>query len=388
MAVAVPLGRKHLLWHTYEVPDTPVCYVIGLNKEKRPVSAERLDDMGPCPAAFAYGTLVYGTLVDGGALARRCFVAEDMYYFCGTSLAKVAFGHRMGLLKEYVQATTPHTALPVMWLAVAGEELSHQVPARWAEDVGYAVHHVQYRDIAHLSPYLNVPVPKRGTLSVHALPVHTDTQPEDAPATPGALPLPLPSLSTPLPVFDFRKPAFRTSAVFRVRADPQLDLYHLFAANDVYCGLAGIQTLRTSQFMNGLFRRIRENADLDLAEASDDEADFENMDCHKYVDLSKELAIRCVFNPKHKKWIPVEEAAVPVVTLQELVVSSPFNGTHRPPPSPKYPASTRFDGAKGGRNREYASAQPYYRPNHGFRREQERRHSSQAANVRPAAPVR
>jgi hypothetical protein len=274
----------------------------------------------------------------------------------------VAFGHRVGLLKEYVQATAPHTALPVMWLALAGDELSHQLPPELAEDVGYAVHHVQYRDIAHLSPYLNVPVPKRGTLRAPAV-----SQPEDAPSTPstrGALP----SLSTPLPVFDFRKPAFRSSAVFRVRADPQLDLYHLFAANDVYCGLAGIQTLRTSKFMNGLFRRIRENADLDLAEASDDEADFENMDCHKYVDLSKELAIRCVFDPKHKKWIPVEEAAVPVVTLQELVASSsPFNGAHRPPPSAKHPASARFDCAKEARNREYASPQPYYRPNHGLR---------------------
>jgi hypothetical protein len=60
--------------------------------------------------------------------------------------------------------------------------------------------------------------------------------------------------------------------------------------------------------MNGLFRRIRENQNLDLAEESEDEDDFQNTDCNKYVHLDRVIPIKCIFNLKHKKWIPLEVA--------------------------------------------------------------------------------
>ena len=57
--------------------------------------------------------------------------------------------------------------------------------------------------------------------------------------------------------------------------------------------------------MNNLFRNIRENANIDNIEESDDEDDFEDMREDKFVDLDKRLIIECVFHSKFRKWVPV-----------------------------------------------------------------------------------
>ena len=80
-------------------------------------------------------------------------------------------------------------------------------------------------------------------------------------------------------------------------------------------------------FMNKIFRHIRENANLDLAEESEDESDFENMDMNKYVNLDVVLPIECVFNAKHKKWIPVRLAKKEekLIHIEKLVLDNVRN---------------------------------------------------------------
>ena len=56
--------------------------------------------------------------------------------------------------------------------------------------------------------------------------------------------------------------------------------------------------------MNGLFRNISENINLDTLEESEDEEDFENIDLDKYVDLDKSFIMECVYNTRFKMWIP------------------------------------------------------------------------------------
>jgi hypothetical protein len=60
--------------------------------------------------------------------------------------------------------------------------------------------------------------------------------------------------------------------------------------------------------MNSLFRKVRENENLDYIEESEDEEDFENVNVDKFVDLKKSVPMECVFNRKFKKWIPVRVA--------------------------------------------------------------------------------
>jgi hypothetical protein len=107
----------------------------------------------------------------------------------------------------------------------------------------------------------------------------------------------------------FSKPQYRLVTVFVVRADIQFDIYRLFAYGgnkaEVYYGVACIPNYKTSVMMNRLFRRIPENECLDAAEESEDEADFENVEPDKYVDLAKELLMEFKFHSKWKKWVPV-----------------------------------------------------------------------------------
>ena len=92
-----------------------------------------------------------------------------------------------------------------------------------------------------------------------------------------------------------------------VSADIQNDVYHLVDPDDVSNKLiASIPDYKTSVFMNALFRNIKENRSLDALEESDDEDEFENTNIDKFVDLTKKIKMKCVFNHRFKKWTPVE----------------------------------------------------------------------------------
>jgi hypothetical protein len=112
------------------------------------------------------------------------------------------------------------------------------------------------------------------------------------------------------------------AAVFRVMADIQNDVYHLFAY-DGYTNIAYIGSRDSSVYMNKLFRNIRENTNVDYGEESEDEDIFQNTSLDKYVDLKKEYKMHCVYNAKFKKWVPVHvvDDKSRLVSLKELMRS-------------------------------------------------------------------
>ena len=61
--------------------------------------------------------------------------------------------------------------------------------------------------------------------------------------------------------------------------------------------------------MNKLFRKIKENGNLDLLEESDDEDDFENVAEDKYVYIDKTYRLLCRYLPKINKWEPYKTAS-------------------------------------------------------------------------------
>ena len=98
-----------------------------------------------------------------------------------------------------------------------------------------------------------------------------------------------------------------------VKADIQNDIYHLSnpdgnanpnLENEL---IASIPDYKTSVMMNSLFRNIKENKSLDALEESDEEDEFENVNLDKFVDLSKKIKMKCVYNYKFKKWTPVAQ---------------------------------------------------------------------------------
>ena len=98
--------------------------------------------------------------------------------------------------------------------------------------------------------------------------------------------------------------------VLQIKADLDADIYHLYCKKQnsnklIHCGIAAIQSYNTSIKLNKLFRKIKENHNLDLLEESDDEEEFEDTSEDKYVDLSKNILMRCEYKPRFKKWEPI-----------------------------------------------------------------------------------
>jgi hypothetical protein len=122
------------------------------------------------------------------------------------------------------------------------------------------------------------------------------------------------------------------NAVFKVKADVQADVYHLYAKGtefptnnncDVYVNIAYIGSIDSSKYMNSLFRNIRENANIDYGEESEDEDDFQNVNPDKYVDLSKTYYMNCVYHAKFKKWVPVNVVnTTQCVEIDKLIYSN------------------------------------------------------------------
>jgi hypothetical protein len=94
---------------------------------------------------------------------------------------------------------------------------------------------------------------------------------------------------------------------FKITASITQDIYNLFILEnnkETFYDYALIDSYKTSVFMNSLFRKIKENKNLDLLEESDSEEEFENTNLEKYTNLKKSYIIECVYNKKFKKWIP------------------------------------------------------------------------------------
>lgn len=192
--------------------------------------------------------------------------------------------------------------LPVMW-KYTGDDPDSQ-DKKMTDMCGYTVHHIQYRSLTQIVPYINMsakPKPQQNTLPIVAVP-DIDT-----------------IFYGRIPTFNFTKPQYNHNTVFLVKADIQYDIYHLFAyganKSQIYCGLAGIPTYKTSMVMNGLFRNIRENRNIDYIEESDDEEDFENTQLDKYVSMEKMIPMECCFHKRFKKWVPLH-----VVPHSHLVI--------------------------------------------------------------------
>ena len=98
----------------------------------------------------------------------------------------------------------------------------------------------------------------------------------------------------------------QTEQVFNVRADIQNDIYYLDNGSTEDELVAYIPNIAISVFMNSIFRKIKENDNLDLLEESEDEEEFENTSDERFVDLEKRVKMRCVFHKHFKRWVPLE----------------------------------------------------------------------------------
>jgi hypothetical protein len=337
VCIGIPVGTKGYAWMTFHGTED-VCFLLETNKERNITRITKYPL--PSRSLLANGTLLYGTIVGPAE-----FVVEDILYYQGIPSKTQLLNERLGFLQRFfeeyvgpvvrfhmapmwpIEKSTLYDAIyevpkclldttvsnnpldkapvgptdkaPVGPKAPKGPTDKAPVgpkapkgptdPKGLIEPLGQ-FHHIQYRCLEKIAPYLNVFPTKKGFASATSAVVIKD-------------------YLLPWRHAVFSKPQYRLATVFVVRADIQFDIYRLFAyggnKSEIYYGVACILNYKTSVMMNRLFRRIPENERLDAAEESEDEADFENVDPDKYVDLVKELMMEFRFHLKWKKWVPV-----------------------------------------------------------------------------------
>ena len=274
MFVVIPKGKKYLAWFTY-YKDKNVCILMEMRgRSLQFISAEVVSACFHSDLSF--GTILYGTVTHYED--RRVFSVENVYYAEGKDCAKAVFSEKLKILKELFHNKIRQYGftkndiifgLPIM-------KPTFQEAYDLAATVPYPVYSIQSRLVNRHANFLNF--------------VYEETV---------------------------------KNTVFSVSADVQNDIYNLYYFKDgglEFYDIAQIQDYKTSVLMNGLFRKIRENDNLDYLEESEDEDDFEDIREDKFVNLEKRVNMICVFNTKYHKWTPIRAVSQQdkIVTFSEL----------------------------------------------------------------------
>jgi hypothetical protein len=315
IAMAIPAGKKHLIWFTYD-NDTDIAILLDLNKSNQIVGSRRVNVPALTTESY-YGTLLYGTIIQDDELP--VFIIEDLCHYRGRNVRHLLFGEKLTYLQKLFEKDLPDQTthdgliLSLPYMRVSRDAALDSLPfyESMTKPAKYVSHHIQFRSSGKVAPYLN----------------HIYKKPQ-----------PVVELSTQILVprtdVNHRLPAYSRAAVFRVVADVRDDVYHLFAHGgqdtNVYVNVLYIGTRQQSKYMNSLFRNIKENINIDYGEESDDEEIFQDMRLDKYVDLTREHNVECVFNRKFRMWDPTKKVETRhCIHIAELVSQRVENPTQR-----------------------------------------------------------
>jgi len=278
---AIPYGKKYFVF----VPDPCSTFLLEIaeNKQIRSIRKSSLNLPLSGNAVF-YGTLFYFH-------GKSCFSIEDVHYYENKHVGRMSFLNKLNLFADFFtkynekQNQDIFFRLPV--LSTHLQELQERI-----QSLPYKVHHID--SYGKYGKKYVIPIfSSHSTISTIFGSGSTNT-----------------SLNTQENMSTNNKTKER---IFHVKADSQNDIYHLYMFNEsqkkeIFFDIAYIPSYTCSVMMNNIFRKIKENVNLDWLEESDDEEEFESEDPHKFVDLDKSYNMLCVYNHKFKKWVPVRIA--------------------------------------------------------------------------------
>lgn len=328
VCLAIPISKKYFAWFSF-YNNSRVCYLMQLNRDKKIESITIVNTN--FSSEICVGTLIYGSIsidfdatnsLNASSHPLSFFIIEDIMMFKGINTVKMTFGEKLGFIHtlldkmlnpslKKVISRKPHLNIVFMLPAII-------VAPKIGENtvfptVLYQIHHIQYRSLSAVLPYINANVlPAKNAQTLF----NNTTNSVVANAGP----------VYKRNICDFSKSQYSRTAIFMVKACLQYDIYDLFALGGnnvmVLYDVAYISNYKLSTFMNTQFRTIRENSNLDYIEESDDEDDFQDNRFDKYVNLQKSINMECVFNEKFKRWEPlriVSEINARIVRIHNLV---------------------------------------------------------------------
>jgi hypothetical protein len=302
--MAIPFGRKYYAWFTFYKTWNVLVFI---DAQTHHMVYRKCANYSP----VFWGTLLYGTLV------RDSFVAENIFYFEGKHVS-----HEVDL----------ETKMDYMISSIRATKLSHRMtqptPTATRSASELLRHHEIHLWVVPIELYCNSKTREPANVDsdydddvkavyryylfseteIFQKPNDDDEEENDDDGDDGDDDSTLPPSSL-FSASASSSASFPTIQRFWVGADLQSDIYYLYKneadAVEDYVDLLMVPNLKTSVFLNTRFLKIRENENLDFAEESDDEEEFQNVRDDKYVDLSKRVFMQCEFHPRFQKWVPI-----------------------------------------------------------------------------------
>lgn len=264
MYYLIPYGKKHLLWFTY-FEDKRVCLLVevghGVQDIKNIVIVPQIFDK-----KLVLGTILYGTLFS--IENKKYFSIENIHFYKGKNIEHTTEQYKLESIKYMLSFELKQSFLTNNGICVGLPviEKNFENAIKTAKTLAYKIYSVQNRNI-------NTPH------STYNSTLYTNV-----------------TSDTP-------------NCIFAVKADIQNDVYHLYVKNKLNMleryAIAMIPNFKTSVYMNNIFRKIKENNNLDALEESDDEDEFENIKEDKFVNLNKCVHMECSYNAKFNKYVPI-----------------------------------------------------------------------------------
>ena len=257
----IPKGKKFFVWfHQYN--SNFVCFMMELEGQKKIKDIKMQLGCFKSDLCVGKGTILYGT--EFKSKGRFFFAIEDIFYYKGQQVAMFSQFNKINILKRILQFELKSVELKDSWIyGLPLMDINYNRILNNFHNTAYEPLCIQHRILHKSDFYVNQYLENKNY------------------------------------------------AIFNIRPLLQTDIYQLYCRgkNDTerYHGLAHIPNFKTSVMMNSLFRNIKENKNLDLLEESDDEDDFQNINPDKYVFLDRTYNMRCVYNYKRKRWLPLKK---------------------------------------------------------------------------------
>ena len=306
---AIPQGKKYFAWFTV-YNEQNVCLLLEISAH-----CKQILNISPVYTAFdsslcfgGFGTIVYGTCIY--YKQTQFFSLEDLFYYKGRNVCGDYHINKLYIFKHMLQQDLGQYAFNTQCL-IFGLPFIHNdysILVKTIAELPYKIYSVKcynlnkteiftfrysdflnFGNIEALQPSI-LPYKKQSVNIAHSNNNHINN------------------------IHNIHKTASTNSnsnsnniklnkmQIFKVTADIQPDVYHLHSTSSEF--IAYIPNYNTSVMMNKLFRNIKENANLDALEESDDEEEFENSQVDKFVFLDKTYNMECIYNHKFKKWVP------------------------------------------------------------------------------------
>ena len=298
--LAIPEGGKYFAWFT-TFKTQNVCVLLEITENKQIC---KIEIVNTCfHSQLSYGTVFYGTTFKYKNV--RYFCTEDVYFYKGIDVSKKGFSEKLDIFKTIYSSELKQKyffdGTVIFGLPLISNQFQNVVGT--IELLPYKIKYIQFRNnAAGDSRIYNMVYTKQNQFGGISL-----TQCQQSSGTRNEL---------------------KREIVFKITPDIQNDIYHLHyydpqinkESTENIFDVAYIPDYKTSVMMNKLFRNIKENANLDALEESDDEEEFEDDRPDKFVFLNKSYNMVCVWNNKFKKWAPIRLAQKgdKIITKKEL----------------------------------------------------------------------